>query len=230
MNSANRRNRCLAAIEGALKQLRKKNYSDDLLVRLENRFLSGSGILESSAYMLATEDLSETEAQLLDLIPDLSRLVMREQYGTFPRLNNLASAGDYLKTLYIGVPIEQFYALCLDDSGKLIRCALLQTGNVDETPFYLDTLLQAVIVSGAKAVVLSHNHPGGTTRPSKADISCTITAIHALYSIGLSLLDHIIIADDHAVSLRGGGYLNANLWLDQDPTSALMRRWLDVPR
>jgi len=228
VKSVDRRRRCLAAIDDALKQLRKKNYPDDLLSRLECRFLSGSGILESSAYILSTEGLGEAEAQLLDLIPDLSRLTKREQYGDFPRLNNFALAGDYLRTLYIGVPIEQFYALCLDDSGKLIRCTLLQTGNVDETPFYLDTLLQAVIVSGAKAVVLSHNHPGGTARPSKADISCTVTAISALYSIGIPLLDHIIIADDQAVSLRSGGYINTALWLDQDPASALLRRWLDA--
>lgn len=230
MNSANRRKRCHTALESALKQLRKKNYSDDLLADLENRFLSSSGILESSAYMLAEAGLSESEAQLLDLIPDLSRLVMREYFGSFPRLNCASLAGDYLKTLYIGVPIEQFYSLCMDDSGKLIQCTLLQTGNVDETPFYLEALLQAVITSGASAVVLSHNHPGGTARPSKADISCTLTAINALYSIGVTLLDHIIIADDHAVSLRGGSYISASAWIDQDPSGALLRRWLDTPR
>lgn len=225
MNAANRRQRSMDAIESALKQIRKKNYSDELLQHLENRFLSGGGILDSSAYMLMTEGLSESEAQLLDLIPDLARLIMREQYGAFPLLNTFEATADYLKTLYIGIPIEQFYALSLDDSGKLIRCTLLQTGGVDETPFYLDTLLQTIIVSDAKAIVLSHNHPGGTPRPSKADISCTVAAINALYSIGILLLDHIIIADNQPVSLRRGGYIDPRLWIEQDPSSALLRRW-----
>ena len=229
MNAPQRQKRCLNAIENALKQLRKKDYSDELMDGLRSRFLSGSCILESSAYMLAAADLTEAEAQLLDLIPDLTRLTMRETFGSSPRLNRLSAAGEYLRSLYIGVPIEQFYALCLDDSGKLIRCELLQKGGVDEAPFYLDTLLQAVIVSGASAVVLSHNHPGGTPHPSRADISCTITAIGALYSIGISLLDHIIIADEQIVSFRRGGYTDTGIWIDQDPSSALLRRWLDEP-
>jgi DNA repair protein RadC len=229
MNAHQRQQRCLNAIECALKQLRKKDYSDDLMEGLQSRFLSGSCLLESSTYMLTTADLTESEAQLLDLIPDLARLMMREEFGNFPRLNCLAAAGDYLKTLYIGIPIEQFYALCLDESGKLIRCELLQKGSVDETPFYLDTLLQSVIVSGASSVVLSHNHPGGTPHPSNADISCTITAISALYSIGIQMLDHIIIADNQVISLRRGGYISSGVWIDQDPSCTLLRNWLNEP-
>lgn len=229
MNSHQRQSRCLNAIENALKQLRKKDYSEDLIDGLHSRFLSGSCILESSAYMLASSDLTEPEAQLLDLIPDLSRLIMREKFGSFPRLGSLSAAGEYLSTLYIGVPIEQFYALCLDASGRLIHCELLQSGGVDETPFYLDKLLQTVIVSGASAVVLSHNHPGGTPHPSVADISCTLSAISALYSIGILLIDHVIIAGEHVVSLRRGNYINPEIWIDQDPSCALLRRWLDDP-
>lgn len=225
MNQNRRQNRCMNAIEAILRQLRKKKYSGELIEGLESRFLSGSGVLESNVHMLSTEGLSESESQLLELIPDLSRLVMREQFGVFPRLDNVSAAGDYLKTRFIGVPIEQFYALCLDPSGRMIDCRLLQKGNVDETPFYLDTLLQSVILSKASAVVLSHNHPGGTKRPSKADVNCTVSAINALFSIGVPLLDHIIIADDTAISMRSDGYIDADLWDSQDPSSALLRNW-----
>ena len=218
---------CLNAIENALKQLRKKSYTDGLMDGLRSRFLSGSCILESSAYMLSDSDLTEPEAQLLDLIPDLSRLLMREEFGRFPRLSSASVAGRFLKSLYIGVPIEQFHALCLDDSGRLLHCELLQKGTVDETPFYLDRLLQAVIMSGASTVILSHNHPGGTPRPSRADLSCTISAISALHSIGILLLDHLIVANDKIISLRGSGYIDANLWLYQDSSSALLRAWSD---
>lgn len=229
MSLSRRQMRCMNAIEAVLKQIRKKDFSPELLSGLESRFLSGSGILESSAHMLTAEDLSESEALLLNLIPDLSRLMQRERFGAYPRLDSFPLAGDYLRTLYIGVPIERFYALCLDDSGRLLQCALLQSGNVDETPFYLDVLLQKVIVSGASAVVLSHNHPGGTVRPSKADMNCTLTAIGALHSIGVMLLDHIIIADDQPISLREQGYFRTNVWSGQEPSSALLRGWLKLP-
>lgn len=230
MSKLNRRQaRCMNAIGNALKHLRKKESPDELLAVLEDRFLSAGGILESSTPLLVSAGLVEAEAQLFDLIPDLTRHVTRMKFGDRPVISHLGVAGEYLKTLYIGVPIEQFYALYLNASGRLIQCKLLQKGSVDEAPFYLDQVLQDVILTGADALVLSHNHPGGTARPSKADIRCTLNAISALYSLGVPLLDHIIIADGQAVSLRENAFVPVALWINQDPSSALLRNWLQHP-
>ena len=229
MNSLNRRQkRCMAAIEGVIRNLCRKENPKTVSMGLLQRFLSPSGILESSVYNLTAEGLAEADAQLLKLIPDLTRYTMREQFGDHPKLDRLSLAGEYLKTLYVGVPIEQFNVLYMDDSGRLIECRNLQSGNVDETPFYLEHLLQDVIFTEADAVVLSHNHPGGTLRPSRADVQCTDHAIHALSSIGVMLLDHIIIADNQAISLRGNGFINHQHWNAQNPGSSLLRSWIDV--
>lgn len=229
MTAFNRRQkRCMTAIECILEDLHPKKDPKALSAALQHRFVSSSGILESSVYTLTAEDMPEADAQLLRLIPDLTRYTMREQFGDHPMLDNLSSAGEYLKTLYVGVPIEQFNVLYLDHSGRLIQCKNLQKGNVDETPFYIEHLLQDVIFSGADAIVLSHNHPGGTLKPSRADVQCTTHAITALTVVGVMLLDHIIIADDQAISLRGNGFVNRHLWDAQNPSSALLRNWVDV--
>ena len=229
MKPLNRRQkRCMTAIEGVIRQLCRKEDPKTVSHTLLQRFLSPGGILESSVYALTAEGLDEADAQLLKLIPELTRYTLREQFGEHPLLDKLSSAGAYLKTLYVGVPIEQFIVLYLDDSGKLIQCRKLQSGSVDETPFYLEHLLQDVIFTAADAVVLSHNHPGGTLRPSRADIQCTDHAIHALSAIGVMLLDHVIIADNQAVSLRGNGFISHQYWEAQNPSSALLRNWVDI--
>ena len=218
----------MRAIEDVLAQTRKKESPAEALSNLKDHFLTPSGILESSAYMLNKEGLTEVEAQLLSLIPDLTRYTMREKFGAHPKINRLSVAGEYLKTLYIGVPIEQFNVLYLDANGRLIQHRLLQQGSADETPFYIAHLLQDVVVTGASAIVLSHNHPGGTLRPSKADVNSTLSAIGALLSMGVLLLDHIIVADGTPVSMRGYNVVDARYWLGQDPSSALLRNWLDI--
>lgn len=229
MTPLNRRQkRCMTAIEGVMKHLRRKENPKEISAALQRRFASPSGALESSVYALTAEGLNESEAQLLKLIPDLTRYTMRERFGDHPRLDKLSIAGEYLKTLYVGVPIEQFNVLYLDDSGRLIQCKTLQKGNVDETPFYLEHLLQDVIFTGADAIVLSHNHPGGTLKASRADTQCTANAIAALAPIGVLLLDHIIVADDLAVSLRGNGFIDHHIWNAQDSSSALLQHWVDV--
>lgn len=218
----------MTAIEGVIKYLCPNENPKTISHALQKRFLSPSGTLETSVYALMSEGMDEPGAQLLNLIPELTRYSMREQFGLHPKLDKLSCAGEYLKTLYVGVPIEQFNILHLDASGRLIQCRNLQSGSVDETPFYLDHLLQDVIFVGSEAIVLSHNHPGGTLRPSHADVQCTAHAIAALSSIGVMMLDHIIVADDLAVSLRGNGFINRHIWNAQDPSSALLRDWVDV--
>ncbi len=179
------RRRCLKAIGGILEFLEKDKYDPDQLRRLEARFLSPSGIVEANVHELRKEGLAESNAQLLALIPSLTRYCLRMNYGEHPKLTTLPTAAQYLKSLYIGIPIEQFYLLCLDSSGRLIECLLLQKGTIDETPFYLGHLLQALVTAGADAIVLCHNHPGGTPRPSQADVRCTLDALRALHALGV---------------------------------------------
>ena len=198
------RRRCLKAIGGILEFLEKDKYDPDQLRRLEARFLSPSGIVEANVHELRKEGLAESNAQLLALIPSLTRYCLRMNYGEHPKLTTLPAAAQYLKSLYIGIPIEQFYLLCLDSSGRLIECLLLQKGTIDETPFYLGHLLQALVTAGADAIVLCHNHPGGTPRPSQADVRCTLDALRALHALGVVML-----------------------WDQQDSESRLLCHWLD---
>lgn len=227
MTSENRRRRCVNAIESVLEFVRKKDGDPKVVRRLKKRFLSPAGILESNVHTLTKENLSVSDAQLLTLIPNLTRYAQRMSYGPHPRLNTLADAAAYLKTLFIGVSIEQFYLLCLDASGKLIECRLLQKGTLDETPFYLGHLLQAVVTTRAQAIVLCHNHPGGTMRPSQADLKCTLDALLALYPLHVCMLDHIIIADGEAVSLHDCGFVPRSYWSSQAPDNRLLIHWLD---
>ncbi len=150
---------------------------------------------------------------------------MRTELGEHPKIDSLNRAGEYLRTLFVGVPIEQFHLLCLDESGRLIQSRLLQSGSVNETPFYLGNVLQCAITAGASALVLSHNHPGGTRRPSQADIYCTLDALEALYPLKITLLDHIIIADGEPVSLRVSGYISNDLWDRQPDAGPLYWNW-----
>ena len=80
------------------------------------------------------------------------------------------------------------------------------------------------------AIVISHNHPNNTLLPSRDDVSCTLSLLSALQPLGVPLLDHIVVADQQAVSIRDLGYIAGNVWLAQAPDSALLKNWLkDAP-
>jgi len=222
-----RKDRCSAAVDSLLRFIHRKD-PEALMKQLKQRFPESPAILEAGVYDLRREGLNDSEAQLLSLIPDLARYAVSREFGPHPRLPTLSAASEYLKTRFIGVQVEQFHLLCLDGTGRMIQCVLLQEGTVDETPFYLTSMLEAAITSNAQALVLSHNHPGGTLHPSNADIQCTLNALTALPSLRIPLLDHVIVAADKTISFRQLGCLEPALWLNQNPRTPLLLDWLDI--
>ena len=150
----------------------------------------------------------------------------QERSRALLRVRNFAQAAACLRGLYLGAKNECFYLLCLDREGLVLDCALLQQGTVDETPFYLRRVLEAVLRCSAQSVVLSHNHPSGTSSFSAADIQCTQGAINALLPLGVAVLDHVLVADGRAYTLHGHPSFPEELFSHQRPGDALIAGWL----
>ena len=184
-------------------------------------------ILEADPRDLArVGGLSAPAALTLSLIPQLARYMARECNQRCLYVRNFAQAAACLRGLYLGANNECFYLLCLDREGLVLDCALLQQGTVDETPFYLRRILEAALRCSAHAVVLSHNHPSGTSAFSPADIQCTHGAMRALLPLDVIILDHILVADGRAYTLHGHPSFPEILFTHQCPDDALIRGWM----
>ena len=62
----------------------------------------------------------------------------------------------------------------------------------------------------AKYVVLAHNHPGGTLRPSSADVQLTDQLRAVLRAVGITVLDHVIVAGDGYYSFADHGLIRGD--------------------
>ena len=215
------------ALEAALAFLHPREDAAGTVADLRRRFTAPASFFEAPKHVLEESGLNAREALLFSVIPELTRYLARSRFGSRPTIRNLAAAAAFLQTRYTGVPIEHFYLLCLDASGKLIDCKLLQRGTTDSAPFYLKHVLMEVVRTRAHAVVISHNHPSFSARPSQADIACTVELLGALYPVGTLLLDHVIISNGEYVSLREHGFVRPQLWLLQGPQDPLLANWLE---
>ncbi|NLD58704.1 MAG: JAB domain-containing protein [Clostridiales bacterium] len=195
--------------------------------RLRSRFVAPAFAFESKPHMTEELGLSHANALLLSLIPGIARYVRLEQFGKRPHLGSLAVASDYLKALFLGHTVEHFYMLALDASGRLNACALLQKGTTDSAPFYIRHILSEALRTRAHALIISHNHPNNTLKPSGSDVDCTLKLISALAPMGVPLIDHIVIADSQAISLRETGMVMEDLWRAQAPREPLLIHWLN---
>lgn len=214
------------ALEAMLHHMHPKEDTHVIVERLRERFVSASALCAASTHQLEDVGMHPHDALLLTKLPELYRCLRREVYSQHPMLGRLPLASEYLIANAIGLRVERFYMLCLNERGRLKKCVFLQEGTSSGAMFALKEMLAEIVRVSPSAVVLSHNHPGHTLRPSREDINCTLTAIQALGAIGVPLLDHIIVAGEQAVSMRENGFIPAAIWLDQAKDHPLLLSWL----
>lgn len=194
--------------------------------RLIRQFGTAAGVMEAGKYQLMRHGVSEVNAFLLSTLPGIVRHMDKQRYGPHPKMATLLDAEKYMSMRYMGEYIERFYMLALDRSGKLIECVHIQSGNEESAPFYLKDVMAEVVRTRAQAIVIVHNHPNMTPRPSQSDIDCTVSLMEALGALDVPLMDHMIMVGARAMSVRGFGFIPEYHWMEQNPSSKLLKGWL----
>ena len=95
-----------------------------------------------------------------------------------------------------GLQHEECWVLLLNDHNYLIDKILVTTGGGNNTVIDVRQIVRMALDRYASSVILVHNHPSGNPTPSRADISRTDAVRKAVRSVGVELLDHIVVSDD----------------------------------
>ncbi|UMM63184.1 JAB domain-containing protein [Aristophania vespae] len=113
----------------------------------------------------------------------------------------------YLVTCMARERVEQFRVLFLDKKNMLILDEIQGKGTVNQTPVYPREIARRCLELKATSVILAHNHPSGSSVPSKPDILMTQKVQQALNLIKVKVIDHYIIARTTHSSFRELGLL-----------------------
>ncbi len=114
---------------------------------------------------------------------------------------------DYLKFSLLNREIEVFKVLFLNTQNELLKEEELFKGTIDRSTVYIRELIKKILNYNAKSVILVHNHPAGSLKPSQADIALTRKIKEIFEGIEIRLLDHIIISEKGYFSFLEGGIL-----------------------
>jgi DNA repair protein RadC len=90
---------------------------------------------------------------------------------------------------------EEFWIIYLNNSNKVIQKNQLSKGGITGTLVDVRLVLKNALECGATGLVLAHNHPSGTLKPSEADKQITQKLKLAAQSLDLKVLDHLIITE-----------------------------------
>ena len=114
---------------------------------------------------------------------------------------------DYLAIQMRDNQREVFAVMLLDTRHRLIELLELFFGTLNSASVYPREVAKIALEKNAAAVIVAHNHPSGSTEPSRADVLITKRLKAALEVIDVKLLDHFVIGKGEVVSLAGMGKL-----------------------
>ena len=107
---------------------------------------------------------------------------------------------EYLKDMR-DLPKEHLRGLYLNSRYKLIHDEVISIGSLTSNVVHPREVFKPGLDYSAVAVILAHNHPSGSAKPSTADIEITRQLVKAGKILGIELIDHIIIAKNKFLSV-----------------------------
>lgn len=176
---------------------------------LIKRFGSLSAVLEADPKDLASvEGVGENAAAFLSMIPHVTRRYFHDRVKHSRRsLNNSEETAEYLVPLMAGRTEEVFYVICLDSRLRVLYPALISEGTVKDALVHPRHVAEAAVRHKAASVILAHNHPAGSAKPSAHDHKLTRSLVQALGGINVHVVDHVIVAGELTYSFSREGTL-----------------------
>ncbi|WP_410006052.1 RadC family protein [Aequorivita nionensis] len=181
--------------------------------------LIGSGSRNESAVSLSQRILASADNNLSELgrlsIPELMEfkgigeakaisiaaameLGRRRRTGEALERKKITSSNsvfEFVQPIIGELPHEEFWILYLNNSNKIIKSAQLSKGGITGTVVDVRLAFKEALQLGAVGIILAHNHPSGTLKPSQADIQLTKKLKTAGDSLDIKVLDHLIITE-----------------------------------
>ena len=122
-------------------------------------------------------------------------------------IKSSSDIAQYLKALLKDYTYEVFAVLFLNQANKVNHFEIISRGGITGTVADPRIILKKALEHGATSIVLSHNHPSGNLKPSRADEELTKKITEAAKFFDIKVIDHIIVSEEGYYSFADGGIL-----------------------
>lgn len=123
------------------------------------------------------------------------------------RITSSSSVYELLHPIIGDLPHEEFWVVYLNNSNKILEKQQLSKGGITGTLVDVRLVLKTALELNAVGIILAHNHPSGTLKPSTSDIQLTQKLKGAAASLDVKVLDHIIVTEKAYFSFADDGLL-----------------------
>lgn len=124
---------------------------------------------------------------------ELGRRFFKKVGGRNISIRNAKDVSEYVQDMHL-LPKEYVRGLYLNNHHQLVHDEVLSMGTIDANIIHPREVFKPALEYGASAIILVHNHPSGVVTPSPADTEVTGQLVAAGKVMGISLIDHVIVA------------------------------------
>ncbi|WP_426478362.1 RadC family protein [Chryseobacterium sp. CBSDS_008] len=122
-------------------------------------------------------------------------------------IGNSHDAYAVLRNQLADLRTEEFWAIFLNNSNKVIHISRLTQGGISQSIVDVRTLYKTALDHFSTGIIIAHNHPSGSLTPSREDMNITQKIKEAGNTLSIQLLDHIIVTQDSYLSFSDSGLL-----------------------
>lgn len=186
---------------------------DESAVDLCKRILASAGNNLSTLGKMSIKQLMEFkgigEAKAISIVAamELGRRRRTEEALQLKKIESSYSVFELMQPILGELPHEEFWIIYVNNSNKVIHKKQLSKGGITGTLVDVRLVMKTAIEVGAIGIILSHNHPSGTLKPSEADKQITQKLKVAADSLDIKVLDHLIITEKAYFSFADEGIL-----------------------
>ena len=106
------------------------------------------------------------------------------------------TACNILRPLIGDIEKEEFWAIYLNQSNRVIRKERLSAGGLTGTLVDVRLIMKGALLCNATGMIISHNHPSGNEKPSGEDNRITEQVKKAAETLNIRLIDHVIVTSN----------------------------------
>lgn len=176
----------LAAVNNDLQKLGKSSIKEIIKLKVK-------GIGEAKAVTIAAA---------LEL--GLRREISEKKFSTVIQSKDTA---EYLRAQLKYKNHEVFAVIYLNRANKIKHYEIISEGGITGTVADPRIILKKALENDAVSIILCHNHPSGSIKPSRADEALTKKIILAASYFDIAVLDHIIVSEEGYYSFADEGLL-----------------------
>lgn len=120
-----------------------------------------------------------------------SRIKVRSPSDAIPALSTIRLS-----------PQEIMAVIDLDGNNQIIKTREVTQGLVNQSQVHPREIYRGAILNNAVSILVAHNHPSGNLEPSEADLIATRRLVEVSKTIGIPVVDHLIVTADGFLSIR----------------------------